>query len=53
VAETVGFGKLERQMLSNDRLPADVRVALIEFKHRIRIGRGVELFENREGDCLP
>jgi guanyl-specific ribonuclease Sa len=49
VAETVGFGKLERQMLSNDRLPADVRVALIDFKHRIRIGRGVEVFENREG----
>jgi hypothetical protein len=36
-------------MLSNDRLPADVRIALIEFKHRIRIGRGVEVFENREG----
>jgi guanyl-specific ribonuclease Sa len=36
-------------MLSNDRLPPDVHVALIEFKNQIRIGRGLEVFENREG----
>lgn len=49
MAEMVGFGKLERQMLSNDRLPLDVRVALIEFKNQIRSGRGLVEFENREG----
>jgi guanyl-specific ribonuclease Sa len=53
MAETVGFGKLERQMLSNDRLPPDVRVALIEFKNQIRAGRALEVFENREGGLPP
>jgi guanyl-specific ribonuclease Sa len=53
MAVTVGFGKLERQMLSNDRLPPDVRVALIEFKYQIRTSRALELFENREGGLPP
>lgn len=49
MAESVGFGKHEREMLSNDRLPPDVRVALIGFKQQIRVGRGLVEFENREG----
>ena len=49
MAKTVGFGKQERQMLSNARLPPDVRVAIIDFKNRIKIGRGLVPFENREG----
>jgi hypothetical protein len=32
MAKTVGFGKLEREMLSNDLLPPDVRVAIVSFK---------------------
>lgn len=38
MAKTVGFGKLQRQMLSKERLPPDVRVAVTEFKNRIRRG---------------
>jgi len=50
MAKTVGFGKLEREMLSNERLPPDVRIAVIEFKNRIRRGNPLpEVFENREG----
>lgn len=33
---TKGFGKLERGVWSNDRLPADVRIARIQFKQQIR-----------------
>ncbi len=51
MAKTVGFGKLEREMLSNDRLPPAVRVAIIEFKHEIARGNATP-FENRE-DGLP
>jgi hypothetical protein len=32
MAKTVGFGKLERVMLSRERLPTDVQTAVIEFK---------------------
>jgi guanyl-specific ribonuclease Sa len=49
VAKTVGFGKREREMLSNERLPPDLRVAIIEFKNQIRIGRGLTVYENRDG----
>ena len=50
MAKSVGFGKLERQMLSNERLAPDVRIAVIEFKNRIRRGNPLpEVFENREG----
>ena|ERR1700722_2953317 len=45
----IGFGKLERSMLSNDRLPADVRIALILFRNQIRIRQGLVEFKNREG----
>ena len=53
MAETIGFGKLERQMLSNERLPPDVRVALIGLKNDLRVGRSLEPFENREGRLPP
>ncbi|HEY2785981.1 MAG TPA: ribonuclease domain-containing protein [Fimbriiglobus sp.] len=49
MAETVGFGKLEREMISNDRLPPDVRIAVVEFKNRIKTGQGLVPFGNREG----
>ena len=53
MAKEVGFGKLKREMLSNERLPADVRVAIIEFKQQIRIGRGLTDYENRDGGLPP
>jgi guanyl-specific ribonuclease Sa len=55
MAKTIGFGKLERQMLSNDRLPPDVRVAITEFKNDLKAGMDLKthdkltVFENREG----
>jgi guanyl-specific ribonuclease Sa len=49
MAETVGFGKQERQMLSNDRLPGDVRVALTAFKNQLRSGKELTVFRNKEG----
>jgi guanyl-specific ribonuclease Sa len=55
MAKKVGFGKLEREMLSNDRLPPDVRIALVEFKNNLKVGRNIRAganlipFENREG----
>jgi guanyl-specific ribonuclease Sa len=49
---TIGFGKLEREMLSNDRLPVVVRIAIVEFKNRIRSGAGLVTFKNNEG-ALP
>ena len=42
MAKTIGFGKLEREMLSNDRLPPDVRVAVVEFKNDLKAGRNLE-----------
>lgn len=59
MARTVGFGKLERQMLSNDRLPPDVCMAVIEFKNNLKVrmnlktGGKLEPFENREGGLRP
>ena len=58
MAKTVGFGKLRREMLSNDRLPLDVRVAIAEFKNNLKAGMDLKTrgkltpFENREG-LLP
>ncbi len=50
MAKTVGFGKLQRQMLSNDRLPGDVRRAVIEFKNQISRGNPLpRVYENRDG----
>ncbi len=46
MAGTVGFGRLEREMLSNDRLASDVRVALVNFKHVIRSVNPPRIFEN-------
>jgi hypothetical protein len=59
MAKTVGFGKLEREMLSNDRLAPDVRVALVEFKNdlkagmNLRTGGNLTPHENREGGLPP
>jgi guanyl-specific ribonuclease Sa len=53
MAKTVGFGKLEREVWSNERLPPDVRMALIVFKNRIRSGAyALTIFNNRE-EGLP
>ncbi len=55
MAKVVGFGKLEREMLSNDRLPPDVRMAVAEFKRELRAGKGraaianLTQYENRDG----
>lgn len=55
MAKTVGFGKLEREVLSNQRLPLDVRVAVVEFKNSLKVGwdvktdRKLVVFENEEG----
>lgn len=52
MAKTVGFGKLEREMLSNDRLPPDVRVAIVEYKNEIKRGELGRTFKNKE-QLLP
>ena len=49
MAKRVGFGKLEREMLSNERLPPDLRVALIDFKNRVKAGQGLTPYDNRDG----
>ena len=55
MAKTIGFGKLEREMLSNDRLPPDVRVAVVEFKNDLKVGRNLKTggnltpYDNRDG----
>jgi hypothetical protein len=55
MAKTVGFGKLEREMLSNDRLPPDVRLAIVEFKNdlkagmRLKAGGKLEPYDNADG----
>ncbi len=55
----VGFGKLERELLSNSLLPADLRVSIIEFKNdlkagfNLRTGGRLDVFENREGHLPP
>ena len=55
MAKTIGFGKLEREMLSNDRLPPDVRVAVVEFKNDLKAGRNLRTggnltpYDNQDG----
>src|SRR4051794_11713121 len=49
MAKTVAFGKLEREMLSNDRLPADVRIAIVMFKNDLKTYRNLIPYENRDG----
>ena len=49
MAKRVGFGKLQREMLSNERLPPDVRGSLIAFKNLIRTGGNLTPYENRDG----
>ena len=53
MAKTVGFGKLEREMLSNDRLPHDLRIAVINCKNQSRSGTGLTPFENRSNVLPP
>ena len=54
MAKSVGFGKLERTMLSSERLPPDLRVALVEFKNRIRRANPPpRVFDNEEGGLPP
>ena len=54
MGSTVGFGKLERDMMSNERLPPDVRIALIEFKNQIRRGNPPpRLYDNRDEGLPP
>jgi hypothetical protein len=36
-------------MLSNDRLPPDLRVAIVTFKNQLKTGRGLTPYENRDG----
>ena len=48
MAKTVGFGKLEREMLSNDRLPPDVRVAIVMMKNDVKAGLNLTNYENRD-----
>ena len=48
MAKTVGFGKLEREMLSNERLPPDVRVAVVAFKNQLKAGGNLTPYENRD-----
>ncbi|MCU0958716.1 MAG: hypothetical protein MUF48_01305 [Pirellulaceae bacterium] len=49
MGKTVGFGKLSRAMLSNERLPPDVRVAVVTFKQQLRSGQALTVYENRDG----
>lgn len=49
MAKNVGFGKLERAMLSNDRLPPDVRMAVVELKNRLKTGGAFTAYENNDG----
>lgn len=44
-----GFGKFRFPILSNDRLPTDLRIARAELKNCLRTGQRLEPFENREG----
>ena len=49
MAKMIGFGNLEREMLSNDRLPPDVRMAIVQFKNRIKTVGNLKVFHNKEG----
>ncbi len=47
-----GFGKLERDVISNDSLPNDVRMAIANFKNQIKTQQGLVVFHNHE-EGLP
>lgn len=49
MSHTVGCGKLARTMLSNNRLPHDVRTALITLKQQVRTNQALSVYENRDG----
>ena len=50
---TIGFGKLERTLLSADRLPHSVQIARILFKQQIRSrAPGLTRFKNAQ-NVLP
>ncbi len=57
MAHRTGFGKLERTVLSVNRLPPDVRVAIVQFKNALRGGGNLQVFGNRDpnggGSILP
>ncbi|MEX2188697.1 MAG: hypothetical protein WD875_17950 [Pirellulales bacterium] len=53
MAHRTGFGKLERTVLSINRLPPDVRVAIVQFKNALRGGAGLDVFHNNEGVLPP
>src|SRR4051812_6496524 len=40
-------------MLSNDRLPPDVRVAIVGFKNDLKTARNLVVYENRDGGLPP
>jgi hypothetical protein len=50
MAKSVGFGKLEREMISNDRLPPDLRMAIVEFKNNLKMNLGLKPYR---GEGLP
>ena len=52
MAHRTGFGKLERTVLSVNRLPPDVRMAIVNFKNHLRSGANLVVFHNRE-NVLP
>jgi guanyl-specific ribonuclease Sa len=52
MAHKIGFGKLERTVLSVARLPPDLRAAIIHFKNQFRHGANLVVFQNRE-NVLP
>ncbi len=49
MGHTVGFGKLTRAMLSNERLPPDVRIAAVTLKQQVRTNQTLTVYENRDG----
>lgn len=52
MAHRTGFGKLERTVLSVNRLPPDVRIAIVALKNALRGGANLVVFQNR-GTVLP
>ncbi|MGL4464748.1 MAG: hypothetical protein ACRDD1_07565 [Planctomycetia bacterium] len=52
MAKTIDFGAHTRKMLSNRRLPNDLRIAVVTFKNQLRSGQGLRRFENNRNE-LP
>ncbi|MGC1272529.1 MAG: ribonuclease domain-containing protein [Planctomycetaceae bacterium] len=59
MAAFTGYGKHEYELIGNDRLPDDLRVAIIEFKNSLKVGIDLksggrlETFKNKEGLLPP